>query len=449
VVEKLKMATGNPTKKNLLSDEEFTISYAGKECRDTIIEGDYLVPIDWIEDSAEGHLFFGDNLSILRSLHHNSDVRGKVDLVYIDPPFASGSSFSTRTLIDAYTDRLVGASYIEFLRKRIILLYEILAERGSIYIHLDDRMIFPVKQILDEIFGVSNFRNFIIRKKSNPKNYTKNVFGNIADYILFYSKSDKYIWNRQTEELSTEHLKEYRYFDENGRQHMRVPLHAPGIRNGASGGEWRGMKPPPGKHWQYIPETLEQLDRDGHIHWSVNGNPRKKVYLDEHSGMGVQDIWMNFKDAHNQNIRITGYPTEKNPDLLKRIISASSNEGSLVLDCFVGSGTTLDIAGQMGRSWIGIDCSIEAIQTICKRIDLGSEKMGDFVSEQKQHKSSQRSLFEQRSRIFSFSCDPSCLEQLNDKINVDGVDRFSYLSKNIITNAQSKISHRSLSSVID
>ena len=106
---------------------------------------------------------------------------------------------------------------------------------------------------------------------------------------------------------------------------MRVPLHAPGVRNGETGGEWKGMLPPPGKHWQYKPSTLDQLDADGHIHWSSSGNPRKKVYLDEHEGVSVQDIWMDFKDAHNQNIMITGYPTEKNPELLERIVKASSS----------------------------------------------------------------------------------------------------------------------------
>ena len=224
---------------------------------------------------------------------------------------------------------------------------------------------------------------------------------------------------------------------------MRVPLHAPGERNGSSGEEWRGIKPPLGKHWQYTPETLEQMDRDGHIHWSINGNPRKKVYLDEHLGAGVQDIWMNFKDAHNQNVQITGYPTEKNPDLLRRIISASSQEDSIVLDCFAGSGTTLDIAGQLKRRWIGIDSGIESIETICKRFEMGREKMGDFVSNQKHCTSFQNSLLQESPRVFSFSCDIDFLEVLYRKFNVNGEDRFNSLVRLIILDSKNKMCNTS------
>jgi len=261
------------------------------------------------------------------------------------------------------------------------------------------------KIILHEVFGAKNFRSLITRKKSNPKK----SYGNIADYILFYSKTDSYIWNRQTTEPTEEHLKEYRYVDENGRRHMRVPIHAPGVRNGESGKEWRGMLPPPGKHWQYKPSTLDKLDKEGHIHWSANGNPRKKVYLDDHEGASVQDIWMDFKDAHNQNIKITVYPTEKNPELLERIIKASSSEGSIVLDCFAGSGTTLDVAGKLGRRWIGIDESCEAIATICQRIVKGTAKMGSFKDAEPIEKN-EILLFEDATRLFGFSVISSMFE---------------------------------------
>lgn len=107
----------------------------------------------------------------------------------------------------------------------------------------------------------------------------------------------------------------------------KVPLHAPGVCNGETGKPWRGMLPPPGKHWQFPPQTLDEMDAQGEIYWSPSGNPHRKIYLDESEGVPVQDIWLDFKDAHNQNIKITGYPTEKNPNLLAWIIRASSNEG--------------------------------------------------------------------------------------------------------------------------
>jgi adenine-specific DNA-methyltransferase len=127
--------------------------------------------------------------------------------------------------------------------------------------------------------------------------------------------------------------------------------------------------------------VLDEMDARGEIYWSPNGNPRRKIYLDESEGVPVQDLWLEFRDAHNQNIRITGYPTEKNPELLARIIEASSNPGDLVLDCFSGSGTTLAVASGLGRTWVGIDNSVEAIATTLKRFARGTEPMGDFVSQ--------------------------------------------------------------------
>lgn len=243
-------------------------------------------------------------------------------------------------------------------------------------------MAFPVKILMDEIFGIKNFRNWITRKKCNPKNYTKNQYGNISDYILFYTKTDDYIWNQPFESWTDDKvMKEYQYIEEKtGRRYKKVPIHAPGERKGATGQPWRGMLPPPGKHWQYTPETLEEMDKRGEIYWSSTGNPRRKVYLDQSKGIAVQDIWLEFKDAHNQNIKITGYPTEKNPELLKRIIQASSNSGDLILDAFVGSGTTVAVAEELKRQWIGIDNSLLAIETTIQRLVKGTQAMGDFVN---------------------------------------------------------------------
>ncbi len=409
------MATGITSFGELGKLGGFELTYPNKASREEILRGTRAGAfLEYCPNGSEGDLFCGDNLPILRSLLFDRGMRGKVDLVYIDPPFATGSRFESRKQSHAYSDNLRGAAFLEFLRSRLILLHELLSEHGSLYLHLDSRMICEAKIILDEVFGIDNFRALITRKKSNPKNYTSKSYGNIADYILFYSKTDSYIWNRQTTEPTEEHLKEYRYIDEKGRRHMRVPLHAPGVRNGETGGEWKGMLPPPGKHWQYKPSTLDQLDADGHIHWSSSGNPRKKVYLDEHEGVSVQDIWMDFKDAHNQNIMITGYPTEKNPKLLERIVKASSNEGSLVMDCFAGSGTTLDVAGKLGRRWIGVDESCEAIATICQRITKGTAKMGSFRDSETTNEE-EMLLFKEEPRVFGLSIVESMLEPLKQQ----------------------------------
>jgi len=260
-------------------------------------------------------------------------------------------------------------------------------------------MAFHIKVIMDEVFGKNNFRNWITRKKCNPKNYTRKTYGNVSDYILFYTKTDNYVWNRAVEKWTTTRAaKEYQCVEEiTGRRYKKVPVHAPGIRNGETGKQWRGVNPPLGKHWQFPPKTLDAMDARGEIYWSPNGNPRRKVYFDKSEGVPVQDIWMDFKDAHNQNIKITGYPTEKNPDLLKRIIEASSNPNDIVLDCFSGSGTTLDVASQLKRRWIGVDNSPEAIAATIRRFSKGVEPMGDFVGKRNGSNSSKEetiTLFE-------------------------------------------------------
>jgi len=336
-------------------------------------------------ETPSSALYYGDNLPILASLIRDETMRGQVRLIYIDPPYATNSVFQSRSQTEAYSDLLSGPAYLEFLRERLIFLRELLASDGSLYVHLDENMAFHVKVIMDEVFGPGNFRNWITRKKCNPKNYTRKTYGNVSDFILFYSKSDDYVWNRPLEGWTPERAdREYQYIEkETGRRYKRVPVHAPGTRNGATGQVWRGMHPPPGKHWQYTPDKLDAMDARGEIYWSANGNPRRKVYLDESDGVPVQDIWLDFRDAHNQNINVTGYPTEKNPDLLARIIAASSHPGDLVLDCFAGSGTTLDIAAQLGRRWLGIDNSVEAVATILRRLAHGTQPMGDFVSDKK------------------------------------------------------------------
>ncbi len=361
------------------------LDYEGKKSAGEIL----LTPVAncrqlWPEHPREesNRLYFGDNLPILAALAKDPAIRGKVRLIYIDPPYATKSVFQSRNQTDAYMDLLEGAHYLEFLRERLILLRELLADDGSIYVHLDDNMAFLAKAVMDEVFGRANFRSWITRKKCNPKNYTRKTYGNVTDYILFYTKGENYVWHRPvvswTEETAD---KEYQYVEAvTGRRYKKVPVHAPGVRNGATGQPWRGMNPPPGKHWQYAPSTLDEMDARGEIYWSPTGNPRRKVYLDESPGTAVQDLWLDCRDAHNQNIAISGYPTEKNSSLLMRIIEASSNKGDLVLDCFSGSGTTLNAASHLGRHWIGVDNGREAIATTLRRFGKGLELMGNFVN---------------------------------------------------------------------
>jgi adenine-specific DNA-methyltransferase len=395
------MATGIQKKRNKKNQDEDiypTFNYPGKVPEKEILTGDFgSVRELWADNSNlkfQNRLYFGDNLPILLSLLRDDSICGKVKLIYIDPPFSTNGIFESRSQKKAYTDLLLGIQYVEFLRKRLIILREILANDGSIYVHLDKNMASYIKVIMDEIFGINNFRNWITRKKCNRKNYTRKQYGNISDYILFYTKSKKYVWDRVHEPWPKEKiLKEYQYVEKKtGRRFKKVPVHAPGIRKGKTGEPWKGMLPPPGKHWQYTPVKLDEMDRNNEIYWSPTGNPRRKIYFDNSKGIPVQDIWTEFRDAHNQNICITGYPTEKNPDMIEQIIKASSNPGDLVLDCFSGSGTTLAVSSKLNRNWIGVDNSIEAMETTLKRFKVGTEPMGDFINKNNSQKSKEKSL---------------------------------------------------------
>jgi len=384
------MATGIPGRKQVggarPTSPECQLEYPGKVSVDEILQDAKSVKSSFSELTRfpAGHgdntIYFSDNYKALCAMANDRSVAGKIRLCYIDPPFATSASYESRGQQIAYHDYLTGGGFIEFLRKRVVLIRELLAEDGSFYLHLDENMVFEAKIMLDEIFGRQGFRNMITRKKCNTKNYTKKTYGNISDYILFYSKGKDFLWNRPVDQWDNERAaKEYNCVDKNGKRYKKVPVHAPGVRNGATGCEWLGRLPPPGKHWQYTPDRLTAMDARGEIYWSPTGNPRRKVYFEQSEGIPVQDIWMDVKDAHNQNIRVTGYPTEKNYTMMRRIIEASSNPGDMVLDCFAGSGTTLDVADQLERKWIGCDVSLVSICTIVRRLIAGVERMGDFV----------------------------------------------------------------------
>lgn len=379
------MATGIPSRDgNSKKKTPISIVYDGKISPADVLAQTYsdFSVCSTINSGTDNQFFFGDNLNALLYLLNNG-YKSKISLIYIDPPFATSANFLNRNQEHAYSDFLCGGEYVEFLRERLIVMRELLSDKGSIYLHLDGNMAFTMKLIMDEIFGERNFRAFITRKKCSTKNYTKSSFGNISDYIMFYSKTDSYIWNRPYDPWDYDKMiEQYPYIDEKtGRRYKKVPIHAPGIRNGETGKEWHGKLPPKGKHWQYLPDKLDKMDAAGEIYWSPTGNPRRKVFCDPKKGVPIQNIWLNYRDSINQAQMTTGYPTEKNYDMLKMIVSASSNPGDIVLDCFAGSGTTLGAAFELDRHWIGVDNGIESIKAILKRFVSGLEFYGDYVSD--------------------------------------------------------------------
>ncbi|WP_445955713.1 DNA methyltransferase [Yeosuana sp.] len=317
--------------------------------------------VDKQHDLNDNKFIFGDNLLVLKNLLDTHS--GRIDLIYIDPPFATGREFSSMNEDSAYSDKLIDSEFLEFIRKRLILLKDLLSEKGSIYLHIDKKIGHYVKIIMDEIFGYNNFINDITRIKCNPKNFSRNAYGNYSDMVLFYAKNrDKNIWNEITEPMDKEKREtlftkkhpKFGYYTTN-------PIHAPGKTiDGDTGKEWKGSLPPKGRHWRYSREVLTQLDEAGLIEWSNTGNPRKIVLASEHKGFKVQDVW-EFKD---KGLSYVDYPTQKNFDFLERIIRNSSNTDSIVLDCFAGSGSTLKVAEKLNRKWIGVDNSTHSYNVV-------------------------------------------------------------------------------------
>lgn len=331
-------------------------------------------------------LLQGNNANIMRALLQHHGLSGAVDLVYIDPPFATNTIFrvgSERTstmsaqLTDsiAYRDTLQGEQFLEYIRERLILLRELMSDRGSIYLHIDYKVGHYIKIIMDEVFGAENFRNDITRIKCNPKNFSRKGYGNIKDMVLFYTKTKNYIWNEPRIPMQdADIVKRYSKIDSQGRRYTTVPVHAPGETvGGATSKLWRGMQPPKGRHWRCSPLELDQLDAMGLIEWSKTGNPRRKNYAEDaiKRGKKLQDVW-EFKDTSYPL-----YPTQKNLEMLLTIISTSSSEASVVMDCFCGSGTSLVAAEMLGRKWVGIDQSQPAIDVTKRRLqelDMFAEK---------------------------------------------------------------------------
>lgn len=357
--------------------------YKNKKSQKQILENAKTINYDK-EINSDSILLKGDNFNALAFLLKK--YKNKIDLVYIDPPFNTAKDFyisdtransiSTNTnSILAYSDKMTKEEFLEFLRERLVLMKELLSDKGSLYLHIDYKIGQYVKIIIDEILGEQNFKNDITRIKSNPKNFYRKAYGNEKDMILFYSKNAKNnIWNDLRIPLEENEINEkFNKIDEKGRRYTTIPLHAPGeTKNGKTGQPWKNIPVPEGRHWRTDPIEFDRLDEKGDIEWSSKGNPRIKKYAHEHQGKRIQDIW-KFKDPQKPI-----YPTEKNKEMIKRIILQSSNPNSIVLDCFAGSGITLECANELGRKWIGVDNSSIAIH-IAQQRKIGKYQFIDIT----------------------------------------------------------------------
>ncbi|MGI8990770.1 MAG: site-specific DNA-methyltransferase [Bryobacteraceae bacterium] len=336
-------------------------------------------------------LIWGDNKLILSSLKNGPlreeiEKQGGLKLIYIDPPFDVGADFSMDIEIggDTFTKKAnileeiayrdtwgKGAdSFIAMIYERLILMRDLLAEDGSIYVHLDSRVNYYVRLAMEEIFGRDRFVNEIAWKRSDAKsdaNQGSTHYSRVQDTILFFTRGERAIWNPQYMPLSEEYVKGfYRYKDENGRQYKLENMLGPG---GAAKGnpvyEVMGVT----RSWRYSKQRMQSLIEAGLIIQTKPGTvPMQKKYLNESKGVQLGTWWDDISMIRGWSGEKSGYQTQKPEALLARVIAASSNEGDLIADFFGGSGTTGAVAEKLGRKWIVSDLGKFAIHTTRKRL---------------------------------------------------------------------------------
>jgi len=332
-------------------------------------------------DSWRNKIFWGDNLQVMS--HLLKQFRGKVDLVYIDPPFDSKADYKRQISLKGksaanerssfeekqYTDIWTNDEYLQFMFERLVLIRELLSPRGSIYVHCDYRKSHQLKLMLDEVFGPDNFINEIIWVRTNAHNMKSKGYGRSNDHILFYAKGSDFDFNEQYLPYGKAQLSRYKE-DENGRLYTGRDLTFSGS-NPAKQFTWRGTTPPPNRSWGLPKDELEKLWDAGRILTKQDGTPRLdgyKVFLDETKGTPLSCNWADISRVGNTSGERLDYPTQKPEELLERILKTSSKPGSVVFDCFMGSGTTQAVAMKLGRRFIGADINLGAIQTTTKRL---------------------------------------------------------------------------------
>ena len=365
---------------------------------------------DWPRDLPKGGLLYhGDNKDVLAHLLANG-FRGKVKLIYIDPPFDSGADYVRKVQLRGakgtvkidgedytlgeqvqYSDIWANDNYLQFMYERLLMLRELLSDEGALYLHCDWNRSHQLRMVLDEVFSAEFCRNEIIWKRTSARSDSK-FYNHIHDVILFYSKGNAPTFNEQFTPYEKAYLDKYFGMkDADGRRFASKDATQAGLRNGATGTPWRGFNPASkGNHWKVVPTELDRLDQEGRIYWpeKEGGWPRLKQYLDETKGRAIQSIWDDVMPVNSQADEREEYPTQKPVTLLERLIRSSTNPGDIVLDCFIGSGTTAAVAQQLNRRWIGCDINKGAIQTTAKRLQelmraqastAGMPQQGDLI----------------------------------------------------------------------
>jgi adenine-specific DNA-methyltransferase len=362
--------------------------------------------VDWSDWPAAyptgGLLFHGDNKDVLAHLLANG-FRGRVKLIYIDPPFDSGADYVRKVQLRGpkgtlkidgedyalgeqiqYTDIWSNDNYLQFMYERLLLLRELLSEDGSIYLHCDWNKAHHLRCVLEEVFSPDGFRNEIIWQRVASRS-DSTTFNHVHDVLLYCTKSSDFIWNQQYQEYSDKYIEEkYALVDDNGRKYQLDNLTSPNPRPNMKY-EWMGHAPPE-KGWRYSRETMQELHNQGRIWYPKEKSKRPRLirYLEEGKGVPLRSVWTDINPVNSQAGEREDYPTQKPETLLARLIDTSTNQGDLVLDCFIGSGTTAAVAQRLGRRWIGCDINKGAIQTTAKRLQGIMREQADRLAIPKQ-----------------------------------------------------------------
>ena len=336
------------------------------------------------KDGWINKIFWGDNLQVMS--HMLKEFRGKIDLIYIDPPFDSKADYKKKIEVKGvgkaetdstsfeekqYGDIWTNDEYLQFMYERFIVLRELMSSSGNIFIHCDWHKSSYLKIICEEVFGINNFVNEIIWKRKGGSSNPSKQLDVAIDTILWYRKTESAIFNAQfsKESQETKQYIEERFnnFDENGRQFMKSPIVSPNYRENLVY-EYKGYTPP-ANGWSISLELMKKWDEDGKLYFPEHGNRiYRKIYLDEYPGQPISNIWTDIYVINPMALERLDYPTQKPEALLERIIKLASNEDSIIFDCFMGSGTTQAVALKLGRRFIGADINLGAIQTTTKRL---------------------------------------------------------------------------------
>lgn len=372
-------------------------------------------------------LYYGDNLEILRKYIPDESV----DLIYIDPPFNSNKAYNAffpevngslskaqirafddtwhwnEATQDAYDDliqtsphQLVEAvksfrsflgemdlmAYLVNMALRLVELHRVLKPTGSFYLHCDPTASHYLKIILDQVFGIENFRNEVVWQKIRTEKAQSRQFAKLQDVILIYSKPDHYTFNQQRIPPSQEYVQKYYTSVEPNteRKYQLISFLQGGQGPPRRFGD-RWLEPPNGKHWIWSQERIDQAMKEGLLVFTDPNKPRLKRYLDEYGGRNMGNIWTDIPPINSQAKERLGYPTQKPEPLLERIIKASSNEGDTVLDAFAGCGTTIAVAQRLNRRFLGIDITHLAIALLKYRLQgaFGDDVKYEIIGEPK------------------------------------------------------------------